>query len=143
MPRTRYLGLRLAGRDVAVDAATVRAIVPGGDRGAVAPGCAWLAGTVRYGGADLLVVDLGVRRRWGRSRGAVIVILEQKARRAALLADGVSGLLEPLRRQPAPGVLRTAGRPRVLVGAEEVLLAAEEAGSVPWSVLTGSCTEPL
>lgn len=134
MPDRRYLGLRLAGRDLAVDAAEVAAVLPGHDFAAIAHPHSWIRGVARHENADLLVVDLAELRGWGRSRQTAIVILTSESQYAAIFADRVSGLLTPLRIQPKAGVVLTAGRCRILISAAEVLRAAQgslRAGAFP------------
>ena len=126
MPDRRYLGVRLAGRDLAVDAAEVAAVLPGHDFAAIAHPRPWIRGVARHEHADLLVIDLAELRGWGRSRACAIVVLGRGPARAGFFADRVSGILDATRRQPKPGVLQTSGRSRILVTADEVLAAAAD-----------------
>lgn len=126
MPDRRYLGIRLAGRDLAVDAAEVAAVLPGHDFAPIAHPRPWIRGVARHENADLLVVDLAELRGWGRSRGCAIVVLGRGPARAGFFADRVSGVLDASRRQPKPGVIQTSGRSRILVTAAEVLRAVAD-----------------
>lgn len=121
MSDRRYLGLRLAGRDLAVDAAEVAAVLPGHDFAAIAHPHPWICGVARHENADFLVVDLAALRGWGRGRARAIVVLERGPERTGFFADRVSGLLSASRHQPKPGVIQTSGRSRILVTADEVL----------------------
>ena len=139
MPLRRYLGVRLAGRDLAVDAAAVAGVLPGHDFTAIAHPCPWIRGIARLENRDLVVVDLAALHGWGRSRQAAIVILHLAGQRAGFFTDRISGFVEPLRRQPQPGFLHTTGRSRILITPEEVLHAAGGA----LASLTGAVSIPV
>ncbi len=129
----KYLALRIAREEFAIDARLVRGIlrirecdvVPEPSSGLVQYFGPWICGFATLRGADIPVIDLGAKLRLPhakRPRNGCIVVIEAKTpegpRMVGFLADRVARVMDVRERDLVGGKVRIQGRFRRLIQPE-------------------------
>jgi purine-binding chemotaxis protein CheW len=120
-----YLTFRLARRDLAVDAARVRGIVPLAELTPVPSARQGVVGVVNFSGRPVVVVDLRMRLGFAaESQGAqqrIVVVEASGGHLAGFVADRVANIIRYRSRDLRAGVLLGSGRRRQLVEVDQVV----------------------
>jgi chemotaxis signal transduction protein len=120
-----YLTFRVARKDLAVDAARVRAILPVEELILVPSTRPGVVGFVNLMSGSAVVVDLGARLNLAKAspgpQRRVVVVDAASGRLAGFVVDRVSDVIRYRSRDLRNGVLRGIGRPRRVVEVDEVV----------------------
>ncbi len=135
----QYLTFRLSRKDLAVDAARVRAIVPIAELIPVRSSRPGVVGVVALTCGSAVVVDLGARLHVPAGAPApqrqVIVVEAAEGRLAGFVADRVSAVIRYRSRDLRNGVLHGTGRARRVVDVDQVVSEDDLVRS--WAVTFG------
>jgi purine-binding chemotaxis protein CheW len=131
----QYLTFRVAKQDFAIEASTVRAILPLHQMASLNEPHHWIQGFANLSGRDFPVVDL--REKLGIEKGSqgrqpCILAVESNGRIAGFIADRVSEVLQLRERDFRHGAVRNHGRARRLLDPDQILTENE------WSELLTS-----
>ncbi len=131
-----YLTFRVARKELAIDAARVRAILPLSDMIPVAGVRPGILGVLRIAGDVVNVVDAAARLQlppWRRGKQPRIVVLSTGVARAAFIADRVCNVVYYADRNLSGGVLRGEGRDRLLIHFDQIVRETDFADI--WAVI--------
>lgn len=120
----KYLTFRVARQDFAMNADSVRGILPLHEMVALETPHPWICGFTAVGGRDLPVLDL--RAKLGIAHGShgrepFIVVVETEGRLAGFIADRVSEVLDLRARDFRNGAVRGHGRPRRVLDPDQIM----------------------
>ena len=131
-----YLTFRVAGKELAVEAACVRAILPLNDLIPVSGARPGILGVVRRAGDVINVVDASERLRlpaWRHGSRPKIVVLGAGGNCVAFIADRVCDVVRYADRDLSNGLLRGEGRARKLIRFDQIVRESDFAEI--WAVI--------
>jgi chemotaxis signal transduction protein len=120
----KYLTFRVARQDFAMNAESVRGILPMHELIAREASHEWLCGSAAIGGRDVPVIDLKIKlgiAEAAQGREPFIIIVAARGRLAGFIADRVSEVLDVRQRDFRNGALRGHGRLRRVLDSDQII----------------------